>query len=197
MRSFSRRRSKRYRAPEEIRAEPGVVSNEAVETLVKETVSASEVRGIPENSRLRIKRGLEKLKSEAIRKPSAKSPSRRSGKGVMFGTILIALAIFLLPPWVPIAAIVLALIGLIGFLSIVGTERISAWIVARYFRLKREDPEQAERLRYKAARASAALTRLAGRLPEKWVQGLYLPDFEPAADMPEKMRTDPFERLSV
>ena len=84
---------------------------------------------------------------------------------------------------------ILGAIGAMVVLRLAGTERVSGWVLARYARLKDENPEKAERLRLKAARLSAMASAIAARLPESWVQGLYLPDFEPAGELPEKMRS--------
>ncbi|MEX0339682.1 MAG: hypothetical protein AB3N11_11660 [Arenibacterium sp.] len=197
MRSFSRRRASKTRAPQELKAAPVDVSNEAVEALVKQTVSSSMIKGLPDVSRKRIKRGLEKLKADTETQPGG-TPSRSlRGRALLFGLIFATFAAFLVPLWLFLTALFMAFAGTIGFLTLMGPERISAWVVARYHRLQGENPDKAERLRIKAARMSAKIEAFAARLPEKWVQGLYLPDFEPSADLPEKMQTDPFERLSV
>lgn len=197
MTSFSRRRARRTRTPQELKAAPVDVSGAAVEALVKQTVSESAVQGIPEKSQVRIKRGLEKLKAGAEAKPGG-TPSRSlPGKGIMLALVSLAILAFILPLWLFGTALIVAVVGTIGFLSLMGPERISAWVVARYERLQQDNPAKAENLRARAARISATITAFADRLPEKWVQGLYLPDFEPSTDLPEKMRTEPFERLSV
>lgn len=197
MTSFSRRRARKTRAPKELKATPVDVSGAAVEALVKQTVSESEVQGIPEPSQVRIKRGLEKLKAEVTVKPRGTPSSALSVKRIMLKLVSLAILMIIVPLWLFLTVLVLAVAGVIGFLSLMGPERISGWVVARYKRLQQDDPEKAESLRARAARISARITAFAERLPEKWVQGLYLPDFEPATDLPEKMRTEPFERLSV
>ncbi|NDW45121.1 hypothetical protein [Ruegeria sp. PrR005] len=61
--------------------------------------------------------------------------------------------------------------------------------------LSRFSPRHAEYLKDWAARQTTAMERWLSYLPESWVSGLYLPDFEAETGMPEKMQMDPFDRL--
>jgi hypothetical protein len=52
-----------------------------------------------------------------------------------------------------------------------------------------------------AARRSGGMSKLISgiveRLPDKWTTGLYLPDFEEPAELPDKMQSEPFDRLTT
>lgn len=100
--------------------------------------------------------------------------------------------------WRPMYVIGLALISLlvalITYISI-GPDRVAQMIAAWFTRLKARDPDRAEVLRSRAARVSALLGAVADRLPERWTQGLYLPDFEEPSEQPPEMHNDPFDRL--
>ena len=108
---------------------------------------------------------------------------------------MLALAVTLVRPWlIPVSVLlVLACTAIVYFT--LGLDRSAELLRAGYDRLAARRPDLAARLRARGIRASAAITRLIARLPERWVGGLYLPDFEPRGDLPEKMREDPFDRL--
>lgn len=89
-------------------------------------------------------------------------------------------------------AVVLALVLYFSF----GPDRVRTWILRRYSTFKARDPDAADRLRRRAAWVSRAAGAVANRLPERWTQGLYLPDFEEPEEGSEKWESDPFDRLS-
>lgn len=91
-------------------------------------------------------------------------------------------------------AVLTTLLALVLYFSF-GPERFRHWARNRYTRLRDRDPDAAERLRHRAATASAALGAVVDRLPESWTQGLYLPDFEEDDDLADKWTSDPFDRL--
>ncbi|KUJ73703.1 hypothetical protein AVO45_14020 [Ruegeria marisrubri] len=116
-------------------------------------------------------------------------PTRRQ---VAFAVV--ALVVFLWPLQV-ISIFLLTVIALLVSYWTLGHERSAevgeqamGWLQARY-------PAAASRLRQGMARYGRAACALVERLPERWTEGLYLPDFEPPAEPPEKMQLDPFERL--
>ena len=87
------------------------------------------------------------------------------------------------------------LITLIIYFSL-GPDRVDASVAAWHARLRRRDFDKAEDIRRRAAFWSKRISAIVGRLPEKWTTGLYLPDFEEAPELPEKMKKDPFDRLA-
>jgi hypothetical protein len=180
-----------------LEAAPNTARDDVTEELVRRTISESGARGLPETSKQRIKRGLEKLRADTVSKPGGTPVRKSSPKGLVLALVCAAATVLVVPLWVLLCLGILGAIGAMVVLRLAGTERVSGWVLARYARLKDENPEKAERLRLKAARLSAMVSAIAARLPESWVQGLYLPDFEPAGELPEKMRSEPFERLSV
>jgi hypothetical protein len=110
--------------------------------------------------------------------------------------VLIAL-VFVLSPWlIPIAMLLTLSIAAIIYFSL-GPDRVAELVVAGHERLSRHNPDLAERARLRAVAWSARLVRLVHFLPARWVQGLYLPDFENPVQAHEKMQVDPFERLAA
>ena len=120
---------------------------------------------------------------------------RRNG---LIGLGLVTLAlILLLPPWVAPALFVGVVVAAIAMMAVLGYDGLSELAIAHYRHLQIKDPERAEAQRARAARIAARLNRLIEVLPESWTRGLYIPDFEPGPEPPEKMRADPFERLPL
>lgn len=76
-----------------------------------------------------------------------------------------------------------------------GHDRATEICLQGYELLYQYKPGHAEYLRDWAARQTTALERLLSYLPESWISGLYLPDFEAETGIPEKMQMDPFDRL--
>lgn len=100
-------------------------------------------------------------------------------------------------PWKVLwLTLLIPLAALITWAS-VGNEGCAELVVAWHGRLKARDPDKAERIRLRAAAASRALGRGLDRLPERWTQGLYLPDFEPEGYVPDTLKVDPFEELAA
>lgn len=111
-------------------------------------------------------------------------------------SVLLLLAFLALKPgFVLFLLLITVLIGLVLYFS-VGPERAQDWAYNRYRRLSERDPDGARRIRQRAAVASKKLSEIIEKLPERWTMGLYLPDFEEPDKLPEKFRTDPFERLA-
>ena len=111
-------------------------------------------------------------------------------------SVLILLALFALQPgFVLFLFLIAVLIGLVLYLSF-GPDRVQDWVHDRYRRLHERDPEGAKRIRRRAAAASKKITKIIDKFPEKWTRGLYIPDFEEPKALPEKFKTDPFERLA-
>ncbi|NRP13629.1 hypothetical protein XMM379_001689 [Aliiroseovarius sp. xm-m-379] len=92
--------------------------------------------------------------------------------------------------------LVAGLVAAITYFS-VGPEAVDAFIIRRFQRLKARDPAKAEQLYSRAVRGIDLLNKAIDRLPERWTQGLYLPDLNPEQTPPEKMREDPFARLEA
>ncbi|UWP91867.1 hypothetical protein K3X13_12605 [Aliiroseovarius crassostreae] len=92
--------------------------------------------------------------------------------------------------------LVAGMVAAITYFS-VGPEAVDAFIIQRFQRLKARDPAKAEHLYSRAVRGIDLLNKAIDRLPERWTQGLYLPDLNPEQTPPEKMREDPFARLEA
>ena len=128
-------------------------------------------------------------------------PKDRSGRGAsrlkMRHILILGMAALVaLKPWLVFWSVVFVLaIAIILFFSL-DQEACSRKIGRAFRRFAKRRPEAAENLRQTAKRYTQRLERLAGKLPDRWVSGLYLPDFEVADDDdPLENRPDPFERL--
>ncbi|SDC48428.1 hypothetical protein SAMN04488239_102360 [Ruegeria marina] len=108
---------------------------------------------------------------------------------------IFALALVIAYPWVlPVTMGLLVALVTLAYLML-GQERSVAIGASCFVGLQRWRPAQAEALRAWAIRRVDRLERLLGRLPERWTAGIYLPDFGPTPDCPDKMQRDPFARL--
>ncbi|MFA3916243.1 hypothetical protein [Ruegeria hyattellae] len=111
-------------------------------------------------------------------------------------SVLLLLVLLVLQPGVVVFLFLIAvLIGFVLYFSF-GPDRAQDWVRNRYLGLRERDPDGAERIRRRAAVASKKLSEIVEKLPERWTAGLYLPDFEEPEELPEKFKTDPFERLA-
>ncbi len=109
--------------------------------------------------------------------------------------LLLAIIIVTMPWLIPVLAISGLILVVISYLTL-GHDRAAELVLGGYNWFMRRNPQGAEQLRSNAARTSARLTSWAGYLPERWTNGLYLPDFEHPDEIPEKLSGDPFERLA-
>ncbi len=129
---------------------------------------------------------------------------RRGPRGLRqgwLGRVLIglsALVVFYTWPWIIPTLIIGAIwLGLIVFIF-VGMERIAAGVLWFYRWLEGRAPRRAERLRAGADRLAVRLDSLFDRLPGRWTEGLYMPDFsrEALIDDDKDDAPDPFDRLA-
>lgn len=130
---------------------------------------------------------LLRLAGEFLRRPDAPR---------LIAIMLLVIA-FLMEPWFLVTLFVFAMLTALVVYFSLGPDRVSELVVAWYERLRGRDPEKAETIRCRAAGLSKRASGIVERLPENWTTGLYLPDFEEADDLPEKMKSDPFDRLSA
>jgi hypothetical protein len=111
--------------------------------------------------------------------------------------ILMLCVIVVIMPWFVLSLVLLGvLIALIIYFSL-GPDKVGALVAAWHTCLRQRDPNKAEDTRRRAALWSKRISAVVDRLPEKWTAGLYLPEFEEASELPEKMKTDPIDRLHV
>lgn len=168
--------------------------------LVKQTLADNGGAGLSRNSQKRIRNGLRKLarrktlpESDALSEPQ-NTPEDSRTPDRLYAFLALFAVIFFVPSWVyPVLAACIIFLAITLYFAF-GHDRVCSMILVWYRRLQQRDPEKAERLRVRAARISAWISRVADRLPERWTNGLYLPDFEPEV-LPEKMHSDPFERF--
>lgn len=110
-------------------------------------------------------------------------------------SILFLLALIILKPgFVLFLFLMFVLVGLVLYFSF-GPDQVESFAIERFRRLRERDSDAAEKLRHRAAKASKTLSMIVDRLPDKWTAGLHLPDFEYPPELPEKMKSDPFDRL--
>ncbi len=107
--------------------------------------------------------------------------------GRLGGGIAALLVLFFKPYWVLGVLFLLVWIAILAHV-VLGGERLragGAWLASRY-------PERTKRLRAKAQQGVDRVESWMARLPARWTDGVYLPDFSPEA---EASGPDPFERL--
>ena len=113
----------------------------------------------------------------------------------LLSVLFLLTLIILRPGFVLFMFLIAVLIGLVLYFSF-GPDRVESFLVTRYRRLRERDSNAAERLRHRAAIASKILSVIVDKLPDRWTAGLYLPDFEEPPELPDKMTSDPFDRLT-
>lgn len=111
--------------------------------------------------------------------------------------IAVLAALISLAPMAILMLCTLAVLTTLAAYRLLGSDRASKLGWAWYARARQRDPEKAETIRRRAAYLSTCASGLLDRLPSRWTAGLYLPDFEEPRPLPEKMNTDPFDRLAA
>ncbi|MDA5092770.1 RDD family protein [Aliiroseovarius sp. KMU-50] len=203
--------------------ETSVISDEGLQASIESAMSDPEVIAAAECAEMREQGQPEPQKEPEPRKPSRRRFSRLKIKliptkedagqarrllarlavqalshprtpRVLAVTIL--LVVFILwPVFILMLALFTLMVAAIIYLS-VGPATVDAFVAKRFYKLRDRDPGRAEELRQRAIRTVRFLDKIVTRLPERWTDGLYLPDFEDGAPKPEKMQSDPFDRLS-
>jgi hypothetical protein len=130
----------------------------------------------------------------------ARRKTRPSGKAKVRALgIAAVIAVAFVWPW----AIPLAILGVIWLVLVlfifVGWDRMMAGLVGVYHLLEARWPSSAERYRAALDRMALRMDGLLDRLPERWSEGVYMPDFSrenlvpgAGADWPE-----PFDRIAA
>lgn len=111
-------------------------------------------------------------------------------------SLVLLLTLAVLRPGFVLFLIVMGFLTALVLYFSIGPDRVQAWVIARYDRLRDRDPTAADRLRRRAAGATRALARGLDKLPDSWTTGLYLPDFEDPEPVPDRLKADPFDRLA-
>lgn len=121
---------------------------------------------------------------------------RPTRKHVFFASI--ALIVFLRPWLIPAILFVTFWVVLIAYLTL-GPDRVAELVSNGWQRLRARRPELAETIRQKADRMALRVDKLLDRLPTKWTENLYLPDFSQPVEKPDEFeaRPDPFDRLAT
>ena len=102
-------------------------------------------------------------------------------------------------PWaIPLILFAMFWIVVAG-LAALGSERIGAWMLRIFLWLDARSPARAEQLRLRADRLAIRIDALLDRLPDRWTEGLYMPDLSRAALIPQDLneRPDPFDRIAA
>lgn len=112
----------------------------------------------------------------------------------LLSIFLLLILIILRPGFVLFLFLMAVLICLVLYFSF-GPDQVESFAIERFRRLRERDSIAAEKLRYRAAKASKTISDVVDKLPDRWTAGLHLPDFEDPPELPEKMKSDPFDRL--
>ncbi|MEB8387327.1 hypothetical protein OO012_08815 [Rhodobacteraceae bacterium KMM 6894] len=102
-------------------------------------------------------------------------------------------------PWVIALMLFLTLAAVLAGLAALGSERIGARMLRVFLWLDARNPARAERLRLRADGLAMRIDALLDRLPDRWTEGLYMPDLSRAALIPQELgdRPDPFDRIAA
>lgn len=132
----------------------------------------------------------EPVKDGGERKPRYEPKWRHSAA-------ILALAILIgWPGLLPLLLGLAIILPIIAYLTL-GHDRMTETVAAGFARFRRLDPVRAEALRDWAMRRVSGAERLLSWFPERWVSGLYLPDFRDAPSAHAKMQLDPFARFQA
>ena len=88
-----------------------------------------------------------------------------------------ALMLVLRPQWVLIGIFAVIALGLGAFIF-VGSDRIWRGVFARLAALDARDPTRAAQVRGRLDRVACCWDAILDRFPERWVNGLYMPDLQ-------------------
>lgn len=144
---------------------------------------------IPKLARLSPSRGLEWLADRVLNYRPTRTHT----------IIAVLAAIMYLRPWlIPIVLFVSFWVVLIAYLSL-GPDRVAEIVVGAWRRLAARRPELAENIRQRAEAGAGRIDAFIDRLPAKWTEGLYVPDFSRPAAEDEDMTddVDPFDRIAA
>ncbi|MCZ4353709.1 hypothetical protein O4H61_14415 [Roseovarius aestuarii] len=102
-------------------------------------------------------------------------------------------------PWVIPLTLFVAFWTVLIALAALGSDRIGERVLQMFLWLNARNPDRAERLRQRADGLAMRVDALLDRLPERWTEGLYMPDLSRAALIPQDMddRPDPFDRIAA
>jgi len=143
-----------------------------------------------------------RAQSAACVAPRVEDLTGRRMAGLWRRRLLIAAPFALVMVWKPwlIPGLLILCFGIvIALFAVLGSERLSDAFIRFYLWLNLRNPERAERVRDRADRLAMRLDALLDRLPERWTDGLYMPDFSRASLTGETLdaRPDPFDRIAA
>ncbi len=105
--------------------------------------------------------------------------------------------VMVVKPWLlPILLVLVLAILLVSYWTLGHDRSVEVGVRAMEV-FRKYCPELAARVEGRARNGLRRVNAMVEKLPEKWTEGLYLPDLEPAPDKPEKMQNDPFDRLTA
>ncbi len=139
--------------------------------------------------------GRSKQRSKRRLKVSLKLPRYRpTVRQVALATGILVMVV---KPWLlPILLVLVLAILLVSYWTLGHDRSVEVGVRAMEV-FRKYCPELAARVEGRARNGLRRVNAMVEKLPEKWTEGLYLPDLEPAPDKPEKMQNDPFDRLTA
>ena len=167
--------------------------------------------------KLRKKKSADKVVASAAQQVAAPQPAVRKGPGILrrLARLLrldrllsyrptrkhliyaVLALIMVVRPWLlPCVLLLIFWAVVIAYLTL-GPDRVTEIVATRWYKLRERRPALAERLRQRADKIALRIDAVLDRLPEKWTNGLYLPDLSEAALLgAQDDRPDPFDRLA-
>jgi len=145
---------------------------------------------------------IRRAQSAARVMPKIEDLTGRRVAGPWQKRVLIAAPIVLVviwKPWLILGLVIVVCWLVIAAFAALGGARVAEGSIRFYVWLDARNPERAERMRDRADRLAMRLDALLDRLPERWTEGLYMPDFSRASLMGDGLdgRPDPFDRIAA
>lgn len=145
---------------------------------------------------------LRRVESAARVAPKVEDLTGRRMTSVWRKRLLIAAPIVLVilwKPWLIPGLVILGFWLVIAAFAVLGSERLAEGFIRFYVWLDARNPARAERIRSRTDRLAMRLDALFDRLPERWTEGLYMPDFSRASLLGDGFddRPDPFDRIAA
>ena len=115
-------------------------------------------------------------------------------KQILFGALVL---LILLRPWLVFWVVLLTLVFLVIVYLSLGPDACAEKTVKSYQWIAGKWPETAEKLRRSASTLFKRIGVLLDKLPERWTEGIYLPDFDVSETQAvSDDQPDPFDRLA-
>jgi hypothetical protein len=177
----------------------GLAGRNARRDAQRDTAAATRLSTVRQTAACGAARPVEDLSRRAprFRLPRLTIARHKTSRRVVL--ILGLVATVYMWPWLIALMFVFAVAIVLAGLAALGSEWLGARALGAFLWLDARNPARAERLRLRADGLAMRIDALLDRLPDRWTEGLYMPDLSRAALIPQDMsdRPDPFDRIAA